>query len=388
MSRGNITRRGKNSWRIKFDVGTNASGKRLTRYVTVKGKRQDAQRELTKRLGALDAGTLPEPSRTTIAEHVRGWLDGGHGLSPKTAERYRELAEQQIIPHLGGVAMQVLKPTQVDHWHATLLKSGGKGGRPLSARTVGHAHRVLSRALQLAVKSEILTRNVAGAISPPKVEEEEIEILTAEQIDLVVRKLQGHPLYEIAMIDLDTGMRRGELLALRLSDIDLERATMRVERSLEETKEGLRFKPPKTKRGRRTIMLPSNAVAVLREHRRKLLERRLAQGLGKPNEGTLLFAKPDGSPMSPNQLSWLWRSACKSFKLPRVSFHALRHTHASALIAAGQDVVMVSRRLGHKNPTVTLNTYGHLFRGGPAVAVTSPEEDENVRGTGSEENGL
>jgi integrase len=112
------------------------------------------------------------------------------------------------------------------------------------------------------------------------------------------------------------------------------------------------------------------------------------RGLGKPDESTLQFAQPDGSPMSPNQLSWLWRSACKSLKLPRVSFHALRHTHASALIAAGQDVVMVSRRLGHKNPTVTLNTYGHLFKGGPAVAVNHPREDELERGTGSEEMGL
>ncbi len=88
---------------------------------------------------------------------------------------------------------------------------------------------------------------------------------------------------------------------------------------------------------------------------------RLALGLGKPNDKTLLFGQPDGAPMRPNQLSWLWRSACKSLKLPRVSFHALRHTHASALIAAGVDVVSVSRRLGHANPTVTLNTYGHLF---------------------------
>jgi integrase len=128
---------------------------------------------------------------------------------------------------------------------------------------------------------------VASAISPPAVEEQEIQILTAEQIDLVVHKLQHHPLYEIAMVDLDTGVRRGELLAIGLSDVELERVTVRVERSLEETKDGLRFKPPKTKRGKRTITLPPNAVVVLREHRRK---RRLAQGLGKPDKGTRLFA--------------------------------------------------------------------------------------------------
>jgi integrase len=173
---------------------------------------------------------------------------------------------------------------------------------------------------------------------------------------------EGHPLNEIAVVDLATGMRRGELLALRLSDIDLDGATVRIERSLEETRDGLRFKAPKTVHGKRTISLPPNAVAVLREHRRKLLETRMAMGVGKPDADTLLFGEIDGSPRRPDQLSWLWRSACKSLKLPTVSFHALRHTHASALIAAGIDVVEISRRLGHGSPAVTLRIYGHLFK--------------------------
>ena len=159
---------------------------------------------------------------------------------------------------------------------------------------------------------------------------------------------------------LATGMRRGEILALRLY-VDLDAAVVHVQRSLEETQAGLRFKAPRLPR-RRTISLPTKAVAVLREHRRQLLEMRLALGLGKPDNDTLLFGGLDGSPMRPNQLSWLWRSACKALKLHKVSFHALRHTHASALIAAGLDVVAVSRRLGHANPTVTLNIYGHLFK--------------------------
>jgi len=118
----------------------------------------------------------------------------------------------------------------VQDWHNTLLKSGAKNGKPLSARTVGHAHRVLHRALQRAVESEVLARNVASAISPPRVEEEEIEILTDDQITMVIERLAGHPLYEIAVVDLSTGMRRGELLALRLSDVDLDGAKIRVER--------------------------------------------------------------------------------------------------------------------------------------------------------------
>jgi integrase len=359
--RGNITRRGKASWRLKFDVGNDAAGNRKTRYVTVKGRRQDAQRELTRLLAAADAGTLPEPSKVTIAVYLRAWLDGTHGLSPKTAERYRELVKQQIIPHLGAVSLQRLKPSQVQEWHGILLKSGGKGGRALAARTVGHAHRVLHRALQRAVENETLARNVASVIHPPKVEEDEIEILDPEQIVTVMRKLDGHPLFVISALALATGMRRGELLALQLGDLDLDGASVRVERSLEQTAAGLRFKGPKTKYGRRTISLPPSAVAILRTHRRQQLETRIALGLGKPGPETLLFSNPDGSPISPNYLTRRWQDTCVALDLPRVTFHALRHTHASALIAAGMDVVRISRRLGHGSPSITLNIYAHLF---------------------------
>ncbi|HRQ25789.1 site-specific integrase [Hyphomicrobium sp.] len=379
MSRGNITRRGKSSWRLKFELEGEADGKRQTRYVTVRGKRADAERELTRLLSAADGGTLVEPRKTTVAEYIRAWLEGAHGLSAKTLERYRELSEGQIIPHIGSVVLQRLRPSAIQEWHAKLLAGGGKEGRPLSARTVGHAHRVLHRALQRAVETEVLARNVASTISPPTVESEEVEILDAGQIALVLERLSGHPLYEISALALATGMRRGELLGLRWADIDLDGAAVRVERSLEETKAGLRLKPPKTKRGRRSISLPPSAVQVLRDHKVRQLEHRVALGLGKLEPEALVFCELDGSPMSPRAITGAWRRACVSLKLPLVMLHALRHTHASALIAAGLDVVTISRRLGHANPTVTLNTYAHLFRQTDSVAA---EAIEAAMGTG------
>ena len=135
----------------------------------------------------------------------------------------------------------------------------------------------------------------------------------------------------------------------------------------------MRFKAPKTVHGRRTISLPPSAVTVLRDHRRKLLEMRLALGLGKPDDDTLLFGHPDGLPVAPNRLTRRWQDACAALELPRVSFHALRHTHASALIAAGLDILAISRRLGHANPTVTLNVYGHLFKKDDSAAAAAIE---------------
>jgi integrase len=237
----------------------------------------------------------------------------------------------------------------------------GKDGRSLSARTVGHAHRVLHRALERAVENETLSRNVASVIRPPKVEVLEVETLNAEQMASVLSMMVDHPLYPIVALALTTGMRRGELLALRWEDIDLKGETVKVERSLEETAAGLRFKGPKTLHGRRPISLPPIAVDALRAHRTQRLELRMALGQGRAEPSALVFSTIEGAPLSPDNLSRDWRRVSLAKGLPRVTFHALRHSHASALIASGLDVLTVSRRLGHSSPVVTLTTYAHLF---------------------------
>ncbi len=196
-------------------------------------------------------------------------------------------------------------------------------------------------------------RNVAAVHSPPKIEAVETEILDAAAVPVVLAKLKGHTLEPIGTTALASGARRGELLAVPWTCLDLDGASIRIERSLEQTKVGLRFKPPKTTAGRRTISLPASAVAVLREYKVKQLELRMQLGLGKPEPDALVFCRYDGSPIPPNDLSRDWARACVALGLPRVSFHSLRHAHASALIAAGLDVVAVSKRLGHGSPTTT-----------------------------------
>lgn len=371
MSCGNITRRGKSSWRIKIEREGDTPGKRRYYTETVKGRRQDAQKRLTELLGQTDAGTLVERSAVTVAEHVRAWIDTAE-IQPKTRERYRQLCEQQIVPHLGSTLLQKLRPAAIEAWHATLLEKGGKDGAPLAPRTVGHAHRVLHVAIKNAVKAEVLTRNVVSVFSPPKVEDDqEVEILDDTDVPVVLAKLATHKLGAIAATALASGCRRGELLALPWSCIDLDKATLAVERSLEQTKKtdenptGLRFKRPKTKASVRTLSLPASAVAVLRAHKVRQMELRVQLGLGKLPDDALVFCRYDKDgqpvPIPPNDLSRDWARVCHSLDLPDVSFHALRHTHASALISSGMDVVAISRRLGHKSPTTTLRIYAHLF---------------------------
>jgi integrase len=168
-------------------------------------------------------------------------------------------------------------------------------------------------------------------------------------------------LHPIVALALGTGIRRGELCGLAWGAVDLERATVRVERSLEETATGLRFKPPKTRHGRRTVSIPANVVETLRAHRRRQIEQRLILGLGRTSNSDLVFAQADATPYPPDKLSRDWGNVVRDRRLPRVMFHALRHSHASALIAAGFDVVTVSQRLGHASPAITLTVYAHKF---------------------------
>jgi integrase len=364
--KGHIRQRGARSFELKFDAGRDAAGKRIVEYRSFKGTKREAQLKLAELIAAVGKGMHVMRSTLTVAEHVKErieqWATLGK-ITPKTAERYRELQANQIAPHLGAVLLQELKAADIERWHATLRSSGrkdGKGG--LSALTIRHAHRLLSKALKEAARHDLVIRNVASMQSPPRVTRTEVTILTADQTRDVVRRLKDHAVYTKAIIALCTGMRRSEILALRWQHIDLDRRTIAVRAAIEETGEGLRFKTPKSQAGTRDITLPDLVVEILREYRRQQLEQRFVLRLGKLTDDALLFTRPaSAAPQSPNALSKEWSAAAAGIGLDGITFHALRHTHASQLIDAGIDVVKISKRLGHATPTVTLEVYAHLF---------------------------
>jgi len=375
--KGHLQPRGPNSWRLKYDVGRDpGTGKRLIRYSTFRGTKREAQVEMARLITEASGGNLVEPTKLTVAEYIRSWISvaSAIAISPKTAERYRQLIEGQIVPHLGAMILQRLRPAHIASWHATLLTRGRHDGGALSARTVGHAHRVLHKALEDAVDREIITKNPTGRIAPPKVEAGEVAILSADDVSAVLSALAGSPIFPHVLILISTGIRRGELMGLQWEDVDLEAGRLRVSRSVETTQtHGLRIKPPKTKSGKRLITLPPTAVQVLPEHRRAQLETRMKLGIGKLRPHHHVFGKLDGAPANPDLITYHWRHLVETKKLPAVTLHALRHSHASALIASGQDVVTVSRRLGHASPTITLSVYAHLFSKTDEASATAIE---------------
>jgi integrase len=158
---------------------------------------------------------------------------------------------------------------------------------------------------------------------------------------------------------------------LRWGDVDLDSGAIRVQRAVEQTKAGLKVKAPKTRYGRRVIMLPGSVIKALRAHWLEQLESRFALGSGRPGLEDLVFTLPDGSQWGPDYLSRVWRLAMVALGLSRVGLHSLRHAHASALISAKVDVLTISRRLGHATPAFTLAVYGHLFANTDAAAAAA-----------------
>jgi integrase len=367
--KGHVRRRGENSFELKYEGGIDpATGKRITKYASFKGSKREAQAKLAELITAVAKGSHVDTSKVTVAEFVRSRIDqweAAGDITARTAGRYRELNENQIVPHIGAMLLQKVRPLHVEQWHTDLRTKGradGKGG--LAPRTIGHAHRVLSSALNDAAENDLVLRNVMQSKSPPKVPDDEEMVIVRDVPAFIAEiKASGRTLYVPAMVSLFTGMRRSEVLALKWGRVDLDRNIVRVQEALEFTKaHGIRFKQPKSKAGRRDVTLPDILVDVLRDYRKAQLELRMKLGAGRLQDDDLLFADVNGAPLSPNAVSAAWSDYAKQIGMPEVTFHALRHTHASQLIDQGVDIVTISRRLGHATPDITLRVYAHRFQ--------------------------
>ncbi len=376
MSQGHIRSQGEGSWEIKFDVGRDPlTGKRITKYVTFRGAKRKAAEELTRLLSQRNEGSYVELTKMTVAQYLRHWLevDIDRRVANRTAARHRGIVEKNIIPKLGHVPVRKLTAAHIEAFEAEQQREGwvkarakkelGAGAtaaspekRGLSPQTVLHIHRTLSQALDHAVRIGVLFKNPARQVKPPRPPSREIKILDKIEITTVIEAAKPVGLYAPVLVAITTGVRRGELLGLRWSDIDLKASTLTVNQSLERIGGKYVFKSPKTKQSRRMLSLPTVAVKALREHQTAQLEQRLKLGLGRDPQG-LVFARPDGQPMDADALSKSFGRLVRLTKVTPITLHGLRHTHISHLLMDGVHVKVVSERAGHANVTTTLNVY-------------------------------
>ncbi len=363
--KGHIRQRGPKTWAIKLYLGRDPiTGKKKDKWHTFHGSKRDSQAEAARLIHELKTGAYVEPSRLTVADYLEKWLvdHARHNVSAKTFERYTEIVRKHVTPALGNIPLPKLAPLDIQSYYGEALDHGrrdGKGG--LSPRTIKHHHRVLSQALRQAVRWRMLVRNPCDAVDPPRPPHQEMSVLDQADAARLVKASEETAIHIPVLLAVTTGMRRGEILALRWRDADLDGAAVSVTQTLEQTASGLSFKAPKTARGRRKISLPSLAVDALRRHKIRQTEERLRMG-ATYRDHDLVYCGADGTPRNPGDFSKEFARLATKLGMA-VRFHDLRHTHISHLLAEGVHPKVASERAGHASVAITLDVYSHVISG-------------------------
>jgi len=354
MAQGSVYRRG-TKWYIRYDAAAPGQPRRQVQR-RIQGTKRDAEKALAAALHEVGTGAHSLPSQITLADYLERFTADYMmpRLSPKTVESYRELIRLHITPGIGTIRLQGLKPLHIQRFYSQLLETGRRDGRGgLSARTVRYIHTVLRLALKYAVRWELIPRNPAELVDPPALQKRELDTHDAQETRAFLDSLHGSPYYLPALLAAATGMRRGEVLALKWEDIDLPAGILVVRRSLSQTGAGVREKSTKTGR-ERIVTLPGLLVDALEAHQ---AQQRIELALhGARTE--FVVCRPDGSHYAPDSFTSQYTRWLK-FRGITYRFHQLRHGHASQLHEAGIPLLDISRRLGHSGIQITADIYTH-----------------------------
>jgi integrase len=349
-----IRQRADGRWKARLSLG-HVDGRRARKSVFGR-----TQREVREKLTVLqrerDQGLARRTDeRETMAAFLEQWLDQVRpSLRPRTWQGYALIVRRQLVPAIGRIPVARLTPADIQQ---ALNRRQAAGA---SAQTVRNEHAVLRRALGQAVRWGIAPRNVATLVTLPRVDRPEVQAIAPADARAILEAVRGDRIEALVTLALATGLRQGEALALRWSDVDLDDGRLTVRHSLQRVGAGAELVEPKTRRSRRTIALPRGIVASLREHRTRQLQARLWAGSAW-QEGGYVFTTSIGTPMHAGDVTKRLQALLAAAGLPRMRFHDLRHGAASLLLAQGVAPRVVMEVLGHSTIALTMNVYSHVI---------------------------
>jgi integrase len=357
-------KRGRKTFGFSLFLGRDESGKQLRQVKRGFARKSDAEQAL--RDAILERQRAPQVERAmpTFAEFFERWHKEctERECAPKTAERYRELA-RSAIRLFGALPLDQLTAEQLAVAVNRLADRGGQitkqhpHGRPLAPKTVRHIAFLVQGCLQQAVDWDIIPKNPMLLVKKPKVPRRRPKVVDRAGLNALLAKAADRRHFPVIVLAASTGMRRGELLAVEWSDLDWDKGTLEVSKSLEETDAGLRIKGTKSGETRR-FAVPAEVLEVLREHKRSQDREREMYGADYANLG-LMFARPDGRYLTPSNFGKRMSKLMRSAGLSGITLHSLRHSHASELLSQGAPITAVAARLGHASPNITLGIYSH-----------------------------
>jgi integrase len=329
-------------------------GHRKTVYGRTRTEVQAKLRELQR---DREQGVIVAAPSITVANYLARWLEEAARLKvrPKTFLSYG-LNVRRLNPLIGRIRLAQLTPQAIQGAYARLTAQG------LAPRSVRQAHVVLHSALRQAMRWGMVGRNAADGVIVPRPEPSEMATLTSQQLQTFFESTRGQGLHAVWVLLATTGLREGEALGLRWSDVDLEKGTLVVRRALQRHgRAGLVLVDPKTARSRRTIHISRIAAEALADHRARQREMRLLAGSAwRSDFGDLVFCARTGGPVESSWLNVVFKRELARAGLPRVRIHDLRHTAATLLLTRGVHPKVVQDMLGHSTVTLTLDTYSHV----------------------------
>lgn len=371
---GSIIKRKDGTWSAYLsNVFDPSTGKFKRKYFYAKTQKEVLAKLEEARNKQKNGGVI-DPIKITLGEFLDLWLTEFKKpiLRPSTYESYEYIIRLHIKPSLGNILLRDLKPEQIQSYYNQKAKTGrvDKSTRPdLSPRTIRYIHTILKQALEQAVKNEYVDKNVACLTSVPPKKKKEVRVLTLEEQKAFLNALDGIRLSAAFKLALASGVRLGELLALKWEHVDLQEGSIKITQSLRRiktfdenapTKTSIIFQDPKTESGKRHIPIPSSVISDLKIHKRKQNEEKLLLGEAYL-DNDLVFCTELGKALEPRNFTRLFYSITKKANLKGVNFHALRHTYATRLLEANEHPKVVQELLGHSSITMTLDIYSHVM---------------------------
>lgn len=356
---GGIYKRADGRWEGKYTLGRDpGTGKQIRRSVYGKTQKEVTQK-LQKALTAISEGTYMEPSKITVGQWLDIWLkEYCVDVKPRTLDKYRSTIKNRLTPHLGKVKLSALSAHHIQHVYNGLWR-GEEGFNQLSPKSIRDTHGTLHRALEQAVELNYIRTNPSDRCKLPRASQRQIEPLDAKQIKAFLSAIKGNRYERLFTVDLFTGLRMGEALALSWDCIDFKSGTLRVYRQLHQVKGQYMFGTLKNDKPR-TLMVAQIVLDALKEQRALQRRWRLAAGSAWMNDDDLVFTDEIGRHLSPNTVRSALHRITDPMGLEGFRFHDLRHSYAVASLQAGDDLKTLQSNLGHHTAAFTMEVYGHV----------------------------